>query len=103
MSVITLTSDIGLQDYLAGAIKGQLYGQCPDMPVIDISHSIAPFNAPQAAYLCKSAYPHFPEGSFHLILVNLFDSKQDYFLLAWHNGHYFCCADNGLLTMMLEG
>lgn len=103
MSVITLISDIGLQDYLVGAIKGRLMQWCPGYALVDIAHDIAPFNAPQAAYLCKGAYPHFPEGTFHIILVNLFDSRTDEFLLAWHDGHYFCCADNGLLTMIIGG
>lgn len=70
--------------------------------IIDISHQLSPFNYPQAAYVCRNAIRNFPEGSFHLILVNLFDEKPDYMLLAKHNGHYIGCADNGLITMVLE-
>lgn len=101
MAIITLTSDIGLQDYLTGAIKGLLSQSCPNHAVIDISHEILPFNFPQAAYLCKSALPWFPKGSCHFILVNLFDHKNAPYLLCAHEGHYFFCADNGLITMVL--
>lgn len=101
MAVITLTSDIGLQDYLVGAIKGQLYQICPQYKVIDISHDVLPFNFPQAAYLCKSAIRWFPEKTCHFILVNLFDHKKTPYLLCQHRGHYFFCADNGLITMIL--
>jgi len=45
---------------------------------------------------------NFPEGSFHLVLVNMFDEKPEHMLLARHNGQYIGCADNGLLTMILE-
>jgi S-adenosylmethionine hydrolase len=45
---------------------------------------------------------NFPVGSFHLILVNLFDQKPTHLLLAKHEGKYIGCADNGLLTMILE-
>ncbi len=103
MPVITLTSDIGLKDYLVGAIKGQLLQLCPGCPVIDISHQVSPFNFHQAAYLCKAALPHFPAGTCHFILVNLFDSPPDHFLVASHQGNYFFCADNGLITMILDG
>jgi S-adenosylmethionine hydrolase len=103
MPVITLTSDIGLKDYLVGAIKGQLYQLCPNSQVIDISHRVSPFNFPQAAYLCKSALPQFPPGTCHFILVNLFDTIPDHFLVARHKDQYFFCADNGLLTMILDG
>ncbi|MHB1922131.1 MAG: SAM hydrolase/SAM-dependent halogenase family protein [Chitinophagaceae bacterium] len=103
MPLLTLTSDIGLQDYIPAAIKGQLYQICKGFDQIDISHQIPPFNFHQAAYLCKSALPHFPSGTFHLLLVNVFDKKNKYFLLAQHQNQYFCCPDNGLLSMILEG
>jgi S-adenosylmethionine hydrolase len=34
--------------------------------------------------------------------VNLFDERPEHLLLAEHNGHIIGCADNGLLTMILE-
>lgn len=89
-----------MQDYLTGAIKGLLYQACPEHTIIDISHNILPFNFPQAAYLCRSALPWFPKGACHFILVNLFD-KNAPFLLCRHEGQYFICADNGLITMIL--
>jgi S-adenosylmethionine hydrolase len=36
------------------------------------------------------------------VLVNLFDEKPEHMLLAEHKGHFIGCADNGLLTMILE-
>ena len=102
MALLTLTSDIGEQDFLAGAIKGQLLQSGNDFTIIDITHSLSPFNYPQAAYVCRNAIKNFAEGTFHLILVNLFDEKKEHVLLAEHNGYYIGCADNGLLTMILE-
>jgi S-adenosylmethionine hydrolase len=102
MPLLTLTSDIGQQDYLVGAVKAQLLQVNPEFQVIDISHSIPPFNYPQAAYLCRSAYRNFPEYTYHIILVNLFDRRPEQLLLAFHKNQYFLCADNGLLTMILE-
>lgn len=102
MALLTLTSDIGDQDFLTGAIKGQLLQSCKDLTIIDITHSLSPFNYPQAAYVCRNAIKNFAIGNFHLVLVNLFDEKLEHILLAEHNGHYIGCADNGLLTMILE-
>lgn len=103
MALLTLTTDIGDQDYLAGAIKGQLLQVNPEFRIVDISHGIAPFNYPQAAYVCRSAIKNFPAFTFHLLLVNLFDRKNDRLLMAFHRDQYILCADNGLLTMVLEG
>lgn len=102
MPLLTLTSDIGQHDFLAGAVKGQLLQHAPAFTIVDITHQLSPFNFPQAAYVCRNAIKNFPPGTFHLVMVNLFDERPDHMLLAGHNGYYIGCADNGLLTMILE-
>src|SRR5262249_29169183 len=103
MALITLTSDIGQKDYLVGAVKGQLAQINPSFNILDISHDLSPFNYPQAAYVCRNAIRNFPAYTYHLILVNLFEKKPEQLLLAFHKEQYLLCADNGLLTMILEG
>ncbi len=102
MPLVTLTSDIGQQDYLVGAVKGRLLRINPAFQIIDISHSLSPFNYPQAAYVCRSAVKNFPEFTYHIVLINLFESKPEQLLLAYHKDQYIVCADNGLLEMILE-
>lgn len=102
MPLLTLTSDIGNQDFMPAAIKGQILQTNGDFNIIDVTHLLSPFNYPQAAYVCRNAIKNFPSGTFHLILINIFDEKLEHLLLAEHNGHYIGCADNGLLTMILE-
>ena len=102
MPLITLTSDIGEQDYLVGAVKGRLLRMDPDFRIVDITHKLSPFNYPQAAYVCRNAIKNFPEFTFHIVLVNLFESKPEQLLLAFHRDQYLICADNGLLEMILE-
>ena len=102
MPIVTLTSDIGMQDFMPGAIKGQLLQENPLFNIADITHLLSPFNYPQAAYICRNAIRNFPKGSFHLVLVNLFDEKPDHLLMIEHEGQFIGCADNGLITMILE-
>lgn len=102
MNFITLTSDIGHTDYLVGTIKAQLLQVNPDLQLVDISHNISPFNLFQASYVCRGAFKNFPEFTFHLVLVNLFDRKPKNLLLVFHKNQYIMCPDNGLLNMILE-
>jgi S-adenosyl-L-methionine hydrolase (adenosine-forming) len=102
MPLISLTSDIGHQDYLVGAIKAQLLQINPAFTLVDVSHCVPPFNYPQAAYVCRSAFKNFPEFTYHIIMVNLFETKPEQLLLAYHKNQYLLCPDNGLLTMILE-
>jgi len=102
MPLITLTSDIGRQDFLTGAVKGQLLQVNSSFNIVDISHELSPFNYPQAAYVCRNAIKNFPPNTFHIVLVNLFDKRPDHLLFVQHNDQYIGCADNGLITMILE-
>lgn len=102
MPLVTLTSDIGEQDYLVGAVKGRLLRINPEFRIIDITHKLSPFNYPQAAYVCRNAIKNFPEFTFHIVLVNLFESKPEQLLFAFHKDQYLICADNGLMGMILE-
>lgn len=102
MPLITLTSDIGYQDYLVGAAKGRLLQINPEFNIADITHQLPPFNYTQSAYICRNAIKNFPPFTFHIILVNLFEHKTENLLLAFYEDQYILCADNGLLTMIAE-
>ena len=102
MPLLTLTSDIGEQDYLVGAVKGRLLRIDPDFQIVDVTHKLSPFNYPQAAYVCRNAIKNFPEFTYHIVLVNLFESRPEQLLFAFHKEQYLICADNGLLGMILE-
>jgi S-adenosylmethionine hydrolase len=99
-AVITLTSDYGYRDYFAGAMRGLLLSQGTDIQIVDISHQVAPYNIPEAAYTIRNAYPYFPKGSVHVVLVDTVE-KQGVDPLAMHlDGHYFIGANNGLFPII---
>jgi len=88
MPVVSLTSDIGQQDYLIGAVKGQLLSCNASLNIVDITHYLSSSNYPQAAYVCKNAFKHFPKQSLHIVLLNLFETKADKMLLSVINDQY---------------
>jgi len=98
MPIVTLSTDIGQADYIVGAIKGQLLSADASNNIVDITHQLSQNNYQHAAYLCNNAFKHFPLGTFHIVIVNLFDSLPAYMLMAEHKGHYIACPDNGILT-----
>jgi len=99
MSCITLLSDFGLMDASVASAKGILLQYAPQLPIIDISHSIEPFHLQQAAYILASAYKHFPKGTAHLILFDVFSEKEPQLILCEKDGHYFLAPDNGILSL----
>lgn len=100
MPVVTLSTDIGHTDYITGAIKGQLLSADAGNNIVDITHQLLQNNYQHTAYLCNNAFKHFPPGTFHIILVNVFESLPQHMLIAEHNKQYIACPDNGILTIV---
>ncbi len=101
MPIVTLTTDIGQQDFVVGAIKGQLLTQQPDASIVDITHYLAQANYPQAAYVCANAYMYFPDNAVHIIILNFFENSLKQLLIVKHNNQFIICPDNGIVTMII--
>jgi S-adenosylmethionine hydrolase len=102
MSIITLTTDYGLKDHFVGALKGKILSEFNEARIIDISHDIDAFNIAEAAYIIGAAYSSFPKGSVHLIGVDIeLSSENQHIAMQW-NDHYFVCADNGILSILIQ-
>ena len=101
MPVITLTSDIGYDDFIIGAVKGQILSHIPGCTIVDISHTVSSKNYQQGAYIFSNAAKHFPQNTVHIAMINFFHFAHDHVLFAHYNGHFFITPDNGFLTMVL--
>jgi S-adenosylmethionine hydrolase len=102
MTAVTLTTDFGWNDYYVGVLKGTLLAAAPGLQLIDISHTIQPYNIFHGAFVLRNAFHHFPEGTIHLINVNNLSSEEIQFLAIHHDGHFFVGPDNGLFSMIME-
>jgi len=102
MPVITLTTDWGLKDHYAGAVKGKILSQVPDAVIVDITHLVPPFNILQAAFILKNTIPSFLPGTIHLVGINTDASIETPHIMARYRGQYFIGADNGLFSLVFE-
>lgn len=102
MSIITLTTDYGLKDHFVGALKGKLLTEFSEVTIIDISHDIDAFNVAEASYIIGAAYNSFPKGTVHLIGVDIELNNENQHLAMQWNDQYFICADNGILSMLIQ-
>jgi hypothetical protein len=102
MAIITLTSDWGLKDHYAGAVKGAILRILPDAQIVDISHSIPVFDLNQAAFIVRNFYPNFPEGTIHILSINTDAAIETPHTVVSHHGHYFIGADNGIFSLLFD-
>ncbi|WP_179349045.1 SAM hydrolase/SAM-dependent halogenase family protein [Winogradskyella pacifica] len=100
MAIITLTTDFGEKDHFVGAIKGSIYSELEQINIVDISHSISPFNISEAAYIIQNAYSSFPKGTIHMIGIDSELSPENKHIAIKLDNHYFICANNGIMSMI---
>jgi len=101
MAIVTLTSDLGTRDYYLAALKGAIISHCGNIPLVDVTHSIKPFDIKEASFIVRNAYKYFPKGSIHVIHINCSDSESK-LLVSFADGHYFVTFDNGFLSLAFE-
>lgn len=100
MAIITLTTDFGEKDHFAGATKGAIYSELPQVKIVDISHSVSPFSTPEAAYIIQNAYSSFPKGTIHIIGIDAEINPENKHIAIKLDDHYFICANNGIMSMI---
>ncbi len=99
-NVITLTTDFGTADGYVGAMHGAILGINPEARIVDISHGIAPQDVHQAAYVLYTAYPYFPDGTVHVVVVDPGVGTERRAIGLRAGRAFFVAPDNGVLSFI---
>ena len=67
--IVTLTTDYGLRDGYAAAVKGAMLSTKPALRIIDVTHAVPPQDVMEAAFVLTDALGAFPDGTVHLSTV----------------------------------
>jgi len=101
-SLITITTDFGTQDAYVPAMKGTMLSICDSARLVDVTHGISPQDVMEAAFVLQSAYPFFPDGTVHLVVVDPGVGTGRRAVALRHGEHWFVGPDNGLFPLVLE-
>lgn len=100
--LLTLTTDFGSSDHFVAAMKGVIYGICPGVEIVDVTHDLNPFEVLEAAFTFGEAWRWFPKGTVHVAVVDPGVGSSRRPILVEAAGQYFVAPDNGLLTSVLN-
>jgi S-adenosylmethionine hydrolase len=103
VSVITLTTDFGLADGYVGTMKGVILSIDPTATIVDISHDISPQDVREAAYTLYAAYPYFPQGTVHVVVVDPGVGSERRAIALRTPRATFVAPDNGVLSYVVAG
>ena len=100
--LITLLTDFGDRDYFVASMKGVILNINPRATIIDLSHHVSPHSVESAAYLLKSCYRYFPEGTVHVAVVDPGVGTRRPSLVVKTARYYFLGPDNGLFSYIFD-
>jgi S-adenosyl-L-methionine hydrolase (adenosine-forming) len=102
MAIITFLSDFGESDHYVAAVKAKILSINNALQIVDLSHQIAACDIAHGAYVLKSVFRDFPEGTVHLVAVNSTGQQDDKHIAIKLEGHYFIGSDNGLFGLISD-
>jgi S-adenosyl-L-methionine hydrolase (adenosine-forming) len=103
MTVVTFTTDFGLRDSYAGAMKGVVLSLAPDAVLVDLTHEIPRHDVVAGAMVLEQAAPFFPIGSVHVAVVDPGVGGERADVVIEAGGRAFVGPDNGVLSLAARG
>lgn len=102
MSLITLTTDFGHEDWFVGTTKGVILSIAPETTIIDIGHGFPGGNIRAAGFALAAAYKFFPVNTIHMAVVDPGVGSGRAAIAVQTSKYIFVGPDNGVLSMALE-
>lgn len=98
--IVTLTTDFGSSDPFVAIMKGVMLSIGPELNIIDVTHSITPYDTVQAA-LCVSRFRnYFPKGTVHVVVVDPgVGSKREGVIIRTER-YFYVGPNNGVFSML---
>jgi S-adenosylmethionine hydrolase len=100
--VIGLFTDYGWDDPYVAQLKGVILTVNPNARLLDITHSVAPFNVTEGSYLLDQCAEEFPAGTIFVAVVDpQVGTDRDPILLETAKEKFYVGPDNGLFSQVL--
>lgn len=100
--IVTLTTDFGLSDPFAAAMKGVILSINPEAQVVDLSHQVSSYDLFDGAMTLALAYSYFPAGTIHVVVVDPGVGSARRPILVSTRRYKFVAPDNGVLSLIYE-
>ena len=103
LPIITLTTDFGVHSHFVAELKGKLLNILPQSIIVDISHTITPFQLIETAFILKNSIFHYPPKTIHTVGVDSSLVLYKSIIVAECKQQFIIAADNGIIPMVLNG
>jgi S-adenosyl-L-methionine hydrolase (adenosine-forming) len=101
-TIITLTTDFGLDDIHVGVMKGVIFSINPACAIVDITHAVEPRDIAAGALALESACPYFSAGAIHVAVVDPGVGSGRRALVVKTERSLFVGPDNGIFSFAMK-
>ncbi len=100
---IGLFTDFGWDDPYVAQMKGAIVTIAPTARIMDLIHSVSPFNVAEGSYLLDQSAEEFPAGTIFVAIVDPeVGTEREPILVETAKGKFYVGPDNGLFTQVLD-
>ena len=98
--IVTLTTDFGHRDPFVAIMKGVMLSIEPKLNIIDVTHSITPYDTMQAAHCVSRFRNYFPKGTVHVVVVDPGVGSEREGVIIQTERYFYVGPNNGLFSML---
>jgi len=101
--IVGFMSDLNVKDDAVGLCKGMLLSYNPFVNIVDISHSVTPFDIEEGAMYLTDVPSHFPKNSIFIgVVFPETGTPLDSIIVRNEKNQLFVVPNNGLITKAIE-
>ncbi|MGA0602761.1 SAM hydrolase/SAM-dependent halogenase family protein [Caulobacter sp. KR2-114] len=103
LKLIGFMTDFDTKDDAVAICKAVMDGVAPGVRIIDITHTVEPYNIAEAARFLAGTAPYFPKDAVFVVVVDPgVGSTRKAIIARSKVGQYFVVPDNGVLTLVAD-
>ncbi len=100
--LVTLLTDFGSDEHYVGVMKGVILAINPSARIVDVSHTVRPYDVRGASLILGSSAHYFPRGTIHVAVVDPGVGSSRRGVIAATEHYYFVGPDNGLFSAVYD-
>lgn len=101
--IIALFTDYGWEDPYVAQLKGVIIAIDPSARLLDLTHTISPFNVAEGSYLLDQSAQEFPAGTIFVAVVDpQVGTDRAPILLETAKEKFYVGPDNGLFSHVID-
>ena len=103
LRTIAFMTDFDTRDDAVAICKAVMEGVAPGVHILDITHTVEPYNIAQAARFLAGTAPYLPRDAVFVVVVDPgVGSTRKAIIARSGTGQFFVLPDNGVLTLVQD-